>query len=95
MLACDLVPARFRVESIACIDCDLNTQALPYEPDSFDYVVCVEVIEHLENPYALIRKMGDVLKNSGKLIVTTPNIASITSRPRFLVHGWFDFFDQF
>lgn len=70
---------------------DLNS-ALPFEDASFDYVTCVEGIEHLENPFASIREFSRVLKPGGSLIITTPNIMSIKSRTRFLFYGYHDFF---
>ncbi len=39
----------------------------------FDAVICSEVIEHLENPRAIFRNIGAVLKRNGKLILTMPN----------------------
>jgi len=42
-------------------------------PDSyFDYVTMLAVIEHLENPQAIMRESARVLKDDGRLIITTP-----------------------
>jgi 2-polyprenyl-3-methyl-5-hydroxy-6-metoxy-1,4-benzoquinol methylase len=61
----------------------------------FDVVICMEVIEHVENAWKYIRLLKKVLKNSGKLIVTTPNIASWLSRFFFMFTGTFlSFNDQ-
>lgn len=73
---------------------DLNSKTIPYDNDFFDYVVCVEVIEHLENPHDLIRKFRNILKNGGKLIITMPNILNISSRIQFAKCGWFNFFSK-
>lgn len=43
-----------------------------YEDNKFDYIFCGEVIEHMENPQALVAEMLRVLKPGGTLIVTTP-----------------------
>jgi SAM-dependent methyltransferase len=40
---------------------------------TFDTVICGELIEHLENPYAFLRDLGSLLAPRGRLILTTPN----------------------
>ena len=67
---------------------DLNAR-LPLAGRSFDLVVSVEGIEHLENPHLFLREAGRVLKDNGWLIVTTPNIVSLRSRVRFLGSGFY------
>lgn len=91
--ACD-ISQNFKLPNIPWTYWNLNSDSIPYEKDFFDYVACVEVIEHLENPHDLIRKIRWILKDGGKLILTTPNICSISSRIRFLSCGWFSFFGE-
>lgn len=56
---------------------DLEQQALPIESESFDYVLCCEVIEHMElDPMFMMSEINRVLKPQGTLIMTTPNITS-------------------
>jgi len=76
---------------------DLNTQdALPFGELTFDAVICQEIIEHIENPWLLCRKIKKCLKVGGILIVTTPNISSIESKKRFAGNsvGFFSYFDS-
>lgn len=56
---------------------------------SFDIVLGVEVIEHLENPWEYIRTLNYMLKDNGMLLLTTPNITSWYSRLIFLRSGQF------
>ncbi|MBN1527381.1 MAG: class I SAM-dependent methyltransferase [Candidatus Omnitrophica bacterium] len=72
---------------------DLNG-AIEYPDSSFDYAICVEGIEHLENPHHLARELARVLRPQGKLVVTTPNIASIASRIKFLLFGSYRYFNS-
>ena len=56
---------------------DLEQQALPIESESFDYVLCCEVIEHMElDPMFMMSEINRILKPQGTLILTTPNITS-------------------
>lgn len=85
---CDIDPTYFSAEDLTLDIGDLN-QSLPYPAESFDLVVCVEGIEHLENPFNAIREFSRVLKPGGKIILTLPNYLNIERRLRFLVTGLF------
>lgn len=67
-------------------------KALPYEKESFDYVICFAGLEHIANPYVAVKEFGRVLKKSGKLFVIIPNTLNFTSRLRFLINGSFSAF---
>ena len=64
----------------------------PYRDECFDYVICTEGVEHLENPWHLIREAKRVLKVGGKLFLSTPNILSIKSRLSGLLYGFPNYF---
>jgi SAM-dependent methyltransferase len=61
---------------------------LPYDDASFDVVLLVEVIEHLENHRAALGELARVLKPGGVLILTTPNIMRLNSRFHFFLSGY-------
>lgn len=67
---------------------DLN-QPFPYDDDYFDYVACLEGLEHVENYHHCLREIRRILKPGGKLIVSTPNPLNVKSRIRFLLWGTF------
>lgn len=73
---------------------DLNNN-LPFRSNSFDYIICIEGIEHIENPHHLVRESARVLKKNGFLIITTPNVMTIKSRLRFLFCSYLDYFRYF
>jgi SAM-dependent methyltransferase len=87
----DIVPERFRVPGLTCDRVDLN-QRWPYPSDKFDYVTSIEAIEHLENPWHMIREAARVLRMGGKLFLSTPNILSIKSRVSILLNGYQNYF---
>lgn len=51
---------------------DITTK-LPFHPGYFDYIVCGEVLEHMEDPERLIHNMMRVLKKNGILAISTPD----------------------
>ncbi len=46
---------------------------LPYRDNTFDLVLCTEVIEHVNNQNKVISEIFRVLKKDGYLVLTTPN----------------------
>ncbi len=61
----------------------------------FDWVVGVEVIEHLENPRNMIRTMAEMTKLGGHILLTTPNVESFRSILSLIVRGHYvDFLDS-
>ena len=61
-----------------CILPDLST----FSDESFDTIICFQVIEHISDDHALMREMKRVLKNGGVIYLTTPNRRmSLTRNP--------------
>ena len=54
------------------ISIDQVTSPIYFQPQSFDFVLSSEVIEHLYDPSDLFKAASYLLKPSGKLIITTP-----------------------
>ncbi len=68
------------------IQADLNNK-LPLESNSVNAITLLEVIEHIENAEDLIDEIYRILKPWWKLIISTPNIAYIWLRLKWLF--WF------
>jgi methionine biosynthesis protein MetW len=54
--------------------------SLPYEDNFFDIVVAGEIIEHIFDTDLFLTEIRRVLKLGGKLLISTPNVASLGRR---------------
>lgn len=84
---CDLYPQIFKLKDIEIKAGDMD-KALPYESASFDYAVCVEGLEHIENPANAIREFARLLRPAGRLVISVPNIMNIEERLKWLFFGY-------
>lgn len=50
-----------------------DAHELPFKDQSFDAIVCLEAMEHVEEPAKVISEMRRVLKNTGYIIVLVPS----------------------
>ena len=66
---------------------DLNFQALPYPDGMFDMVTAFQVIEHLENPFLIMREARRVLRPGGLFMISMPNPYNMIFRIKFLLTG--------
>lgn len=86
--ALDINPQNFTFKEIECHKGDLN-KPFPFEDESYDLIISIEGIEHLEHQYQFASELNRVLKKDGFLILTTPNIINFASRIRFLLTGFY------
>lgn len=81
-------------------DCD----ALGFAPDSFDFVISSNTLEHLHAPERFLRSMAHCLSSAGRLLVTVPPVLSAAdlevhaTNPFHVaplsVQGWADLFTR-
>jgi 2-polyprenyl-3-methyl-5-hydroxy-6-metoxy-1,4-benzoquinol methylase len=56
------------------VEGNIETDPIPFEFKSFDYIVLGDVLEHLINPIPTLEKLKKYLSKDGILLVTTPNV---------------------
>lgn len=64
----------------------------PYQRE-FDFILFADVLEHVRDPAAVLRKCIPAVKESGKIIISVPNIANFLVRLS-LLFGRFEYLDR-
>ena len=62
---------------------DLNKQSIPFN-EKFDYILLLDILEHVANSKKLLQESKKFLNQDGKLIITLPNDYHILNKIRFL-----------
>ena len=77
--------------------CNTNTEIIPN--DTFDLIICSEVLEHTNNPFHAVNELRRILKPKGLVCVSTPfNFRIHGPLPdnwRFTIHGLKVLFSNF
>jgi 2-polyprenyl-3-methyl-5-hydroxy-6-metoxy-1,4-benzoquinol methylase len=61
---------------------------LPFEPDSFDYLIFADVLEHLPDPYAVLQRCLPFLRPGGRVIISVPNWRFYSVLLRLILDRW-------
>ncbi len=84
----DSDPGNWKAPEIEVRNVDLDTEfASAVGEGSFDAVVAIEILEHVENPFSFARQSARILRPGGLLFLTTPNVEAVSSRLIFLYTG--------
>jgi ubiquinone/menaquinone biosynthesis C-methylase UbiE len=63
-----------------------DAQNLPFKGDSFESILCCQVLEHLPRFYQALSEMCRTLKKKGVVIITVPNFNFSLRRGRPILH---------
>jgi len=92
--ALDVDPQKWIPKQIPFLTLDIDKGIARSVGNSYDSVCCLEVIEHVENPWNLLREVYSVTKPGGYLLLSSPNITSFCSRALFFLTGKFHQFND-
>jgi len=70
---------KFKVECV-----DFERKKMPFADESFEVVVCNQVLEHLKNIFLPLSEMDRVVKAGGWLLIGIPNLAALHNRALLL-----------
>ncbi len=53
-------------------DCHQDIEQITFDDHSFEAIICLDVLEHVSNPFKAVKEIKRVLKPSGKLLLSVP-----------------------
>ena len=62
---------------------------LPWAPESFDTILCYDVLEHLRDPWSALARLRDLLRPGGRIHVALPNARHTSLWLPLVRHGTF------
>jgi 2-polyprenyl-3-methyl-5-hydroxy-6-metoxy-1,4-benzoquinol methylase len=60
----------------------------------FDVIICGDVLEHLLDPWSVVKQLSELLRPMGRLIISCPNIRHFSGFIEIFVKGRFPYKDQ-
>lgn len=72
--------------------CSCEEEELGYQEGFFDYIICADVLEHLLDPWNVLKKLRKLLKPDGFLLASIPNVMH-HSVIRGLIRGDWNYVD--
>jgi len=68
---------------------------IPIPDNSFDFVICTEVFEHIPEPIKAMEELVRICKPNGKILITAPFTSGIHQEPYHFYSGFSPFFYNF
>lgn len=66
---------------------DVEAMVLTLPPQSFDLIIALDVLEHLVDPWKIVRLCTDILKPRGIIIASIPNVAHYSIALPLILRG--------
>ena len=78
--------ARERLDHV--VEGDVASAPIPFVPGEFDYLIFADVLEHLPDPEAVLRRYLPYLAPAGRVVISVPNIRFYTVLLRLIADRW-------
>jgi 2-polyprenyl-3-methyl-5-hydroxy-6-metoxy-1,4-benzoquinol methylase len=72
---------------------NIETMAFELPAGQFDVVLCADVLEHLIDPWRVVRRLAELLMPGGQLLSSIPNVRHHRVLSRLALHGDFAYED--
>ena len=85
--------ARSVLDQVWCGDLEATSFETAIAPASLDVILCLDVLEHLVDPWTVVKRLSPLLKTDGRLIISIPNIRNWKFIRKLLMNGDFHYRD--
>lgn len=73
---------------------NIEAMELPIEPGSIDLLLCLDVLEHLVDPWETLRRLAALLRPNGVLVASIPNVRYYRVLLPLMLGGRWDYQDS-
>jgi len=73
---------------------DIEKTSLDQYQNYFDVIILADILEHLENPQEVLKKLKQNLKKDGEIIASIPNIRTFSALHKIYIKGGFSYEDE-
>ncbi len=86
----DKVEAEKVLDGVYSFDLDLEVWPEEIYEHTYDYIFFGDILEHVKEPGEVLKKSVKLLNDNGKIFISTPNVAHISTRLE-LINGNFEY----
>lgn len=79
-----IAKAKTRIKKAFVIDLEKKSIKSVVDNNKFDVIIFADILEHLRNPYFLLKECKNLLSSEGKIVVSIPNVANWSVRLNLL-----------
>ena len=84
----DLYQEKF-LDKFICCNIENEIYKLPFSENFFDVIICADVLEHLIDPWKVVKGLKKYLKSNGCFIASIPNIRELKTMITIFLKGDF------
>jgi methionine biosynthesis protein MetW len=80
--ACEVAWSR----NMNVIQANVQNDVLPFQEKHFDFILFGDILEHLYDPWTVLKKFRSYLKDNGTMLLSIPNVKHYKNLKRLLLH---------
>ncbi|MBD3168996.1 MAG: methyltransferase domain-containing protein [candidate division Zixibacteria bacterium] len=73
---------------------NIEEMELPVQPSSIDVILCLDILEHLVNPWKIVSRLHKLLTENGVIITSIPNLRNLKVIIPLVLRGRFDYTEE-